>query len=105
MSGLTGKFLRSEAGKVQLKALNDSIELWRRRIKGDPLHEVECPLCKVSSRDCENCIINIDTGVVNCLGTPYYATDKESLQDCQIMLDWLIFLKSRAWRVKWFNWI
>ena len=56
----------------QLKALDASIEKWRRVVfkKEIGLH---CPLCDINIV-CGTCVIDLITGESGCKGTPFYNT-------------------------------
>lgn len=69
------------------KALEDSIEHWRRmetgnRINGETPHGSFCALCAMffsKYAKCEGCPVAEDTGYPGCYETPYYAAKTSTL--------------------------
>lgn len=108
MSKLTMRYLWSRKGRIQLKALDKSINVWKGRVNSISISG--CPLCQVDNGpefepndDCRACIIGLDTGVIACRSTPYYRTNKYNSESCKIMLRWLQNLRYRAFWRKWLN--
>ena len=63
--------------KKQMRALNGSIEKWNliRNQHGFDQGRTNCPLCQlnIADRQCEQCIIYLETGKYFCRETPYEA--------------------------------
>ena len=88
----------------QRKALQDSIEHWRRNVEryadGEKMEvgPAECACCEYSikiagSRMCEVCPIGQYTDTYDCIGTPYYGVVR-GLAEPSELVDWLIELEA-----------